>query len=122
MRPYVLELEWDRERLWSLQLPVEEVSVIALEWQLALPCWRDGESYFSVRPIDVLTVPNAQFQHFERAMDADLAFPLDVTLRSGRWFVLDGIHRLLKAVALGETIVPVRKVPAEALPLLAIAS
>ena len=52
-------------------------------------------------------------------MDADLAHALDVTLRDGRWVVLDGVHRLLKAVALGEAIVPVRKVPADSLPLIA---
>ena len=37
LRPYVLELEWDRERLWRLELPVEEMSVAELVWQLALP-------------------------------------------------------------------------------------
>jgi hypothetical protein len=121
LRPYVLELEWDRERLWQLELPVEDMSVDALAWQLALPWWRDGERYFSVRPLDVLTIPNPHREHFERAMDADLARALDVTPRNGSWIVLDGVHRLLKAVALGEKTVRVRKLPAEALPLIAAA-
>jgi hypothetical protein len=121
LRPYVLELDWDRERLWKLELPVEEMTVAALAWQLALPWWRDGERYFSVRPVDVLTIPNPHREQFERTMDADLAFPLDVTRRAGRWFVLDGVHRLLKALALGQAIVPVRKVPADSLALIAAA-
>jgi hypothetical protein len=37
-----------------------------------------------------------------------------VTLRNGSWVVLDGVHRLLKAVALGETTVLVRKLSADA--------
>jgi hypothetical protein len=116
------ELEWDRERLRQLELPVEDMSVAALAWQLELPFWRDGERYFSVRPIDVLAVPNGHFGHFARAMDADLAYPIAVTLRAGRWFVLDGVHRLLKALTLGADTVPVRKVPAKLLPRLAAAA
>lgn len=122
LRPYMPELEWDRERLWRLDLPVEEMSVAALAWQLELPFWREGERYFAVRPIDVLAVPNPHYEHFERAMDADLAYPLDVTPRAGRWFVLDGVHRLLKALTVGAQTVPVRKVPPELLPSLAAAA
>jgi hypothetical protein len=121
LRPYLVELDWNRERLWRLKFPVEEMSVAALAWQLALPWWRDGERYFSVCPLDVLTIPNPHREHFERTMDADLAYALDVTLRSGSWVVLDGVHRLLKAVALGEPTVRVRKLPADALPLIAAA-
>jgi hypothetical protein len=121
LRPYVLELDWDRERLWRLELPVGEMSVAALAWQLVLPWWRDGDRYFSVRPLDVLTIPNPHREHFERAMDTDLAHPLDVTLRNGSWVVLDGVHRLLKAVALGQPTVRVRKLPAEAVTLIAAA-
>jgi hypothetical protein len=122
LRPFLPDIEWDRERLWRLELPVEEMSVGELEWQLELPFWRDGERFFSVRPTDVLTIPNAQYAHFEQTMDADLAVPIDVTLRAGRWFVLDGVHRLLKAFALGETVVRVRKLPPDALVLIAATS
>jgi hypothetical protein len=68
LRPYVLELDWDRERLRRLELPVEEMRVAALAWQLALPWWRDGERCFSLRPLDVLTIPNPHREHVERAM------------------------------------------------------
>jgi hypothetical protein len=122
LRPYALEREWDRERLRRLRLPVEQMRVATLEWQLALPWWRHGERYFCVRPLEVLTIPNPYREHFDRAMDADLAHPLHVTLRSGRWVVVDGVHRLLKAFTLGESTVPVRKLTADALPLIALAS
>jgi hypothetical protein len=51
-------------------------------------------------------------EQLRRTLDADLGYPLDVTLRSGRWFVLDGVHRLLRAVLRGDEIVRVRCVPA----------
>jgi hypothetical protein len=55
-------------------------------------------------------------------MQANLAYPLDVMLRNRRWFILDGVHRLAKAVALGHEAVHVRRVPAEMLPLIAAAN
>jgi hypothetical protein len=120
LRPYLLEYEWDPQLLRRLELPVDEMSIGALEWQLTLPWWRDGERYFSVRPLEVLTIPNPHREHFERAMDADLSCPLDLTPRDGRWCILDGVHRLLKAFALRESTVRVRKLPPDALPLIAV--
>ena len=115
LRPYAIEHAWDRERLWSLDLPVEKMAVAELSWQLALPWWRDGDRYFSVRPLDVLERPDVYRDQLRRTFEADLMYPLDVTLRSGRWLVLDGVHRLLKAVLLGAETVRVRRVPAELL-------
>ena len=115
LEPYALELEWDREHLWSLDLPVEEMEIAELEWQLALPSWRAEDRYFCVRPLDLLEAPHRHLEQLERTLRSDLAFPLDITLRSGRWFVLDGVHRLLKAVLAGERTVSVRKVPIDLL-------
>lgn len=117
--PYALELEWDRERLWSLDLPAGLLAVSELSWQLARPWWRDGDRYFCVRPSDVLATPDDHPEHLARTLEADLSHPLDVTWRGGRWFVLDRVHRLLRAAMIGAESVRVRKVPAEMLPLIA---
>jgi hypothetical protein len=110
-RPYALDIAWDRDRLWALDLPVTEVPVADLAWQLALPWWRDGEHFFALAPLDALDHP----EHGRRVREADLAFPLDVTPRHGRLFVLDGVHRLFKATLLGVETVQIRILPPEQL-------
>jgi hypothetical protein len=47
---------------------------------------------------------------------ADLGCPIDLLLRNGRWVILDGVHRLLKADLLRLGNVPVRRLPAAMLP------
>jgi hypothetical protein len=115
LAPYVLDFEWDRERLWALALPVESLPVACLEWHLDLPWWRLGDRPFVLAPRSVLRDPDRYAAHSARALEACLGFPLDVTWRGGRWTILDGVHRLLKAVALGLRDLRVRKVPGAAL-------
>jgi hypothetical protein len=111
LRPYALPFAWDPRRLWALDLPTEELPRADLDWQLDLRWWRAGDRFFVVRPRDVLADPVTYSDHYGRALMADLRFPLDLTLRSGRWFILDGVHRLLKATILARPIVLVRRVP-----------
>ena len=117
---YQLREAWSRERLWALGLPAVERPRAELDWQLALPWWRHGGRFFALRPLDVLARPERYPEQWERTLAADLAFPIDVTRRRGRWFVLDGVHRLTKAAALGLDSVRVRRVPASALAEIAI--
>jgi hypothetical protein len=51
-------------------------------------------------------------------MAADLDYPLDLLSRNGRWVILDGVHRLLKADLLRLSNVRVRHLPAAMLPLI----
>lgn len=51
-------------------------------------------------------------------MAADLGCPLDLLFRNGRWVILDGVHRLLKADLLGLGNIQVRRLPAAMLPLI----
>jgi hypothetical protein len=115
LRPWLLDVEWSRERLWALPLPERELPIGELLWLLDLPWWRgeDGR-VFSVRPSDVRAGP-----HLVRAAEADLALPLHVTERHARWVILDGMHRLLRAHQLGWRIVRVRVVPTDALAYIA---
>ena len=93
-------IAWDRARLRALDLPVEELPVRELVWQLGLR--RDGAACRLCTPED--------------------ASPIDVTAESGRWRILDGAERLRHAVALDVATVQVRKVPTWALPLILAAS
>jgi len=44
-------------------------------------------------------------------MNADLSYPIDIMENKGRWLILDGLHRLVKAKILGFDKVKVRKIP-----------
>ena len=64
---------------------------------------------------NVLANPDRYSAQHRRTLEADLNHPLDLTVRSGRWFILDGVHRLAKAELLELPAVNVRKVPETAL-------
>ena len=91
---------WDRSRLRALALPVHEVPLAELRWQLDLPWWRDGDRYFAVSPNEVRQAPDRYAMQWRRVLDADLDVPIDLLARD-RLVVLDGVHRLLKADVLG---------------------
>ena len=87
---------WSRERLHRLALPVVAIPVDELRWQLELPWWRLGKRRFVVSPNEVRNAPQRYAQHWQRTLDADLRYPIDL-LQRDRLIILDGLHRLLKA-------------------------
>lgn len=92
-------IAWDRARLRALDLPVEELPVDELLWQVS----EQGR---------------ATACRSCRAEDR----PIDVTVHGGRWLIIDGADRLGRALALEAATVQVRKVPTWALPLVLVAS
>jgi hypothetical protein len=100
---------WSRDRLHRLALPVVELPVAELRWQLDLPWWRAGDRRFAVSPNQVRREPQLHAQQWRRTLDADLRFPIHLLQRVPRdprdqrdpRVILDGVHRLLKADALG---------------------
>ncbi len=120
LSPFLLDFAWDLERLWALELPVEDLRVCELEWHLDALFWRGADGRpFTVRPRDVLRAPDVHPWHSDRIHRADLSQPLHVTRRGHRWTILDGTHRLVKLVLLGEPSARVRKVPPTAFELIA---
>jgi hypothetical protein len=97
LRDWLLPIDWDRDRLWSLDLPRQRLSLDELRWHLGLPWWRRDGTWFQVTPRDFLSCPDAYPEHVARTASCDLAFPLHVVRRRDRWLILDGIHRLVEA-------------------------
>ena len=111
--PWLVELS--REQVRGRQRPIELMPVRELEWLLDLPLWWDGGHPFRLRPRDVLERPARNRAQHARTCEADLASPVDVAWYGGRWLVVDGVHRLLKAISLGYTAIAAREVPPAAL-------
>ncbi|WP_285472766.1 hypothetical protein [Actinoplanes sp. NBRC 101535] len=107
----VLDFLWDRERLWSLELPVTRVPTADLAWHLRLPLWSFGGRPFVLTPEAVAQHPTTFTVQYARTTSADLAFPIHVLQRPTGLTVLDGMHRLLKARLEGHPTVAAKVVP-----------
>jgi hypothetical protein len=119
LRGVLLDFRWDLDRLLALDLPAEEVSVPRLAWMLDLPFWREDDELFALTPNQVRERPDEHVEQWARTLRADLDVPVHITERHGRLVIIDGVHRLLKAVVVGRDGIPAREVPESALPLIA---
>jgi hypothetical protein len=81
--------------------PVELVPVEELTWLLDLPLWGWRGEPFQVTPNGVAADPNTYAVHYARVMWSDLDDPIVVAERNERTVVVDGYHRLLRAVIEG---------------------
>ncbi|MFH0936924.1 MAG: hypothetical protein V1808_01365 [Candidatus Daviesbacteria bacterium] len=112
------DFHWKEEKVWALDVPVEEMDIKDLAWHFELPFWGTPGGLYDLTPNQVLENPEKYKGEFERTMKADLSHPLDIMLWKRRWLLLDGLHRLVKAQQLGMKRVKVRKIPQEAIPLI----
>jgi hypothetical protein len=92
---------WRLDRLWRLRLPVRRVDVAQFGWLLDLPLWQRDGRRFQVTPRQVLDAPARFGDHLRRVLAADLAFPIHVVAHRGRLVILDGYHRLARAMIEG---------------------
>ena len=67
-------------------------------------------------PNGVINFPESHQEGYDRTMKSDLSYPIDIMENKGRWLILDGLHRLVKAKILGKTKVLVRKVSRDKIP------
>lgn len=73
---------WDKRALWDLPTPATLLPIAELDWHLDLPVWS--------------TQPPLHPQHWQRILNAPLAYALDLFEYNGRWVIMDGYHRLAK--------------------------
>lgn len=109
------DFSWSEEKVWALELPTEEMGISEIIWHFDIPfLWENG--VYNLKPQEVIDNPEAHKEEYERTMRADLIHPIDIMENKGRWLILDGLHRLMKASILGMSRVNVRKVPRERIP------
>ena len=56
---------------------------------------------------------------YDRIMNSDISYPIDVMENKGRLVILDGLHRLVKCKILGMDKVKVRIIPRSEIPNIA---
>lgn len=99
---------WDERDVWKLEAPITELESKELTWHFDIPfLWENG-GYYNLTPQEVLDHPEKHPKEWERVQQADLSHPIDVMENKGRLTILDGLHRLMKAVIQGHQTVQVR--------------
>lgn len=109
---------WDTQKLWEIDLPIEDMEVEELEWMFELPFWDLNGKSISLKPIDVKQNPSKYKEQFERTLQTDLAFPINIIYLNYKWVIMDGLHRLLKAKILGNKTIRVKRAYKKHIPLI----
>ncbi|MGV8142254.1 MAG: hypothetical protein ACP5NS_01305 [Candidatus Pacearchaeota archaeon] len=110
------DFSWEEEKVWKLEVPVTEVDINELMWHFDIPFhWHEGEVY-NLTSKEIINNPKKYKEEYERTMKADLKYPIDIMENKGRWLILDGLHRLMKAHILKMKKVNVRIIPRDKIP------
>ncbi len=104
----------DNEKLWNLEVPVEDMDMAELKWILDVPFWEDEEGNIVITPNEVIKNPDKYPTHWDKIKKADTSYPIDIMKnKKGEWLTLDGLHRLVKLFLEGKMVMKVRKIPPE---------
>src|SRR5574343_1942902 len=118
LRAHILPFDWDVRRVWSRAAECLRRPVADYAYLLDLPLWSSipGRGMlFDISPRAVIEAPQRSTYQAERLARADLRYPIDVLVLEGRHWILDGVHRIAKHVALGVPTLIVRLHDASAL-------
>jgi len=108
------DFNWDVKKVWALDIPISEMDIEDLIWHFQLPFWeKDDTDDYNLTPQEVIDKKEGTKEHQKKIEEADLSYPIDIMENKGRWVILDGLHRLVKAYNSGMRKIKVRKIPRE---------
>ena len=107
---------WDEKKIHKIELPVSQMKISDFDWHLDVPYWDSiTGGKFEISPRDVLNGKAGSEKEQERVVAVDMSYPIEVLFHEGKWFILDGVHRWIKAVQEGKEEITVRVFPKERL-------
>lgn len=109
------DFDWDEAKVWQLDVPVTKMPISELAWHFDIPFWNENGEY-NLIPREVIMEPQDHDAEYKRIMHSDLNFPIDIMKNKGRWLILDGLHRLVKAYMQAQDMVNVRIIPRTDIP------
>ena len=113
------DFSWDERKVWELDVPDEEMPIGELTWHFDVPfIWSKPDGYYDINPREVIEHPDQHPEEYQRTLDADTNYPIDIMFWKKRWLILDGLHRLMRQAIEGKEVVRVRKIPESAIPLI----
>jgi len=105
---------WEEELIWALDLPVEEINIESLLWHLDIPYWEnDKKERWTVSPRDVINKEEGTIDEQKRVENVEIKYPIELFENDGKYFILDGLHRLTKLYNQKVKVVRVRIIPKE---------
>lgn len=108
---YGFDFDWDEKDVWKLDYPTAKISIEDLKWHFDVPFWDYGNDYYNLTPNQVIDDKEKYSEQYNRVMNSDISYPIDIMENKGRYVILDGLHRLLKCKLLGYKEVDVRIIP-----------
>jgi len=105
------DFDWNEEDVWKLNYKEEDLDIKELEWHFEVPFWDWNDARYNLTPAQVLKDTEKYQDQYERIMNSDISYPIDVMENKGRLVILDGLHRLAKCKILRMNKVKVRIIP-----------
>jgi hypothetical protein len=110
------DFDWENKKVWQLDIPITKMDVKELTWHFDIPFhWHKGGIY-NLTSREIIEHPEEHKEEYERTLRANLKYPIDIMENKGKWLILDGLHRLMKAYVRGVKEVNVRIIPREKIP------
>jgi peptidase E len=110
------DFNWDIKKVWALDIPITKMAISELTWHFNIPFLWENDGFYNLKPQEVIDNPKGHKQEYERTIASDLKYPIDIMENKGRWLILDGLHRLMKANIQGLNEVNVRIIPRDEIP------
>lgn len=111
------DFHWDSKKVWALVIPTQTIDIEELTWHFDIPFWeKDGTDAYNLTPWEVINKKEGTLDHQKRVEQVDLRYPIDIMENKGKYVILDGLHRLVKAYILGQKEVQVRIIPRKNIP------
>ena len=104
----------DEPKLWATDIPVEEISISEIEYNLDIPYLeQEGTTDWNLTPRMLIRDFSKEIFHAKKVTDANIQYPIEIYFHKGKWIILDGVHRFTKIVQLGHKTIKVRRVSDE---------
>ena len=102
----------DYKKLWDLDIPVEEIDISLLEYNMDFPYLeQEGTDDWNLTPRMLINNFEKEISHAKKVTEADLSYPIEIYFHNDGWIILDGVHRYTKSVKDGLKTIKVKKVP-----------
>ncbi len=110
---YGFDFDWDEKDVWKLDYPITDMNIEKLDWHFNIPFWDWDNNFYNLTPNQVIEDTEKYQEQYERIMNSDISYPIDIMENKGRYVILDGLHRLAKCKILRMSKVKVRIIPRE---------
>ena len=102
--------------MWKLDYPSQAIDIKELEWHFSVPFWDWENGNYNLTPNQVMNDKAKYKEQYDRIMNSDIKYPIDIMENKGKYVILDGLHRLAKCNLLGHQKVNVRIIPRTEIP------